>query len=112
MTRLDSFDYRTVLGPISFEADSRTVQDYKAVAGSVADSLRRSGQSGEQVENGLRTYFESVAAVLVEHLHAHVDRQQYSDAFVCVARALIDKVDPRENPCGRSYCHTCYPEAS
>lgn len=109
---MPNFDYRDVKGLIDLQGDSPAVQGYKAGAGAFQDALKHAGWSEEQIENGLRTHFESIAAVLVEHLHAEVDRTQYTDVFKVIARSLIDKIDPRANPCGRSYCGTCYPEHS
>lgn len=109
---MPNFDYRTLKGMISPQDDSPAVKDYKAGAGAFVHALRQGGWSEEQIENSLRTHFEGIAAVLVEHLHNEVDQAQYTDAFEAVAKSLIDKIDPRENPCGRGYCGTCYPEVN
>lgn len=112
MSHHANFDYYTVLGPIHFGQDPRAVQMYKASAGSLADTMRRAGCTEEQIENGLRTHFESVAALLAGHLRSHVAQQDYSDTFRAVASPLIDKIDPVENPCGRTHCPTCHPEVN
>jgi hypothetical protein len=90
------FQYDMVTGAIELGRDSQAVQNYKAGTGALIYALKAGGWSDEQIENGLRTHFESVAAVLVEHLRSHASQQNYSDAFRAVASALIDRIDPAE----------------
>jgi hypothetical protein len=107
----DKFDYKRLLGPIGPDGEEpEAIRMYKASAGAQRQALRDAGRTEEQIENGMRTHFESAARVLVEHLHGVIANTAYSDPFRAVALALVDKIDPAENPCGRTYCLTCYPE--
>lgn len=107
-----AFDYNDVLGPIDLQGDSEAIRNYKAGTGALAAELRHAGWSEEQISNGLRTHFESISMVLVEHIMEHFIKDRRGANTVSpwtVAQEVSAEIHPRSNPCGRDYCTTCYP---
>jgi hypothetical protein len=103
------FDYTRVLGPIDPTADSGAVTNYKAGAGAFVYALAYGGWTEEQITNGMRTLFESTAAVLSEHI---IDRTSEEPDHMR-ASGIHDaslSINPMNNPCDRSYCGICHPE--
>jgi hypothetical protein len=105
------FDYETITGRIDLTNDTEEVGNHKAGHGAFVYALRNSGWTEEQIDNSLRTYFEGIAAVLSAHLLDHFigDGRGNVSAWQ-VAQEAAAEIHPKSNPCGRSYCTTCYPE--
>jgi hypothetical protein len=107
------FDYNSTKGPIDFKSDSEEIGNHKAGHGAFVYALRSAGWSEEQIENSLRTYFEGIAAILSAHLLDHFTGDRRGVGTVSawqVAQEAAAEIHPKSNPCGRSYCTTCYPE--
>lgn len=93
------FRYETLMEPLDLKADSLEARNYKAGAGALIYALKHAGWTEEQIANGMRSHFESTAAVLAEHIRG-------------LNEEAAAKIDPKSNPCGRSYCTTCCPAAN
>lgn len=107
-----AFNYNRLVGQIDFQADTPAVQNYKAGTGALAAELRQAGWSEEQIANGLRTHFESISLVLVEHILDTFIQDLRGVGVVSawtVAQEVVAEIHPKSNPCGRSYCTACHP---
>lgn len=86
------FDYARVAGQFDLENDSQAIRDYKAAWGWERYVGRQYGSTELQLDNGQETVFQSVAAVLAEHIRTLADSEP-DPATAAVLRRAAAAID-------------------
>lgn len=85
-------------GPIDFENDSEATILRKAGEGALTYTLRNAGWAEEQIENGMATYYRSVAHELAESIRQEIERLRadgvLEDGGDWAASDAADLIDP------------------
>lgn len=97
-----SFDYDRLAGQIDFASDSEAIRNYKAGAAVFVCTLKRGGWTDVQVKNSMRTLFESVSAVLAEHVLEHFAEDPLDVRGV--VREAVSEIHIDPLPCSHKGC--------